>query len=119
MVSRGFGRGAGARIAAVDWGAAIRLVATGASVTYANNLFQGIAAVGSAAQTGDPTFVDSSQRPKGDQTGPALGKLAGFQLKAGSPALEKGVAIEGNGGKDFWGNPLYAGTPDIGPFEKP
>jgi hypothetical protein len=94
-------------------------VASGSGTTYTNNLFSGVGAVGSAAVTGDPMFVDGSIRPKGDESGPALGALAGFQLKAGSPALEKGVAISGNGGTDFWGNPLYSGAPDIGPFEKP
>jgi hypothetical protein len=29
------------------------------------------------------------------------------------------VSISGNGGVDFWGNPLYHGSPDIGPYEAP
>jgi len=64
-------------------------------------------------------FVDGAARPSGDQSGPALSQLAGFQLKAGSPALEAGVAITSNGGMDFWGDPLYKGAPDIGPYEAP
>lgn len=94
-------------------------VASGSGTTYSNNLFSGVAAVGSAAVTGDPSFVNSANIPKGDMTGPALAALTGFQLKAGSTALEKGVSISGNGGADFWGNALYTGSPDIGPFEKP
>jgi len=92
---------------------------TGGGVSYSNNLFDGIAAVGAAAKTGAPMFVDGAARPSGDQSGPALSQLAGFQLKAGSPALEAGVAITSNGCMDFWGDPLYKGAPDIGPYEAP
>jgi len=98
---------------------AAAVVATGSGVSYSNNLFSGVAAVGSAAQTGDPMFVDSSVRPNGDQAGPALSALQGFQVKTGSLALDHGKSITQNGGADFWGNPLYKGVPDIGPFERP
>lgn len=94
-------------------------VASGSGTTYANNLFSGVAVVGSAAQTGDPMFVDASARPNGDQSGPALAAVQGFQLKAGSIALNHGATIASNGARDFWGNPLYNGVPDIGPFERP
>ena len=43
----------------------------------------------------------------------------GFQVRAGSPAIDKGVSITGNGGVDFWGGPLYVRTADIGPYEAP
>jgi hypothetical protein len=95
------------------------VVATGTGVTYTNNLFSGVTATGNATQSGDPMFVDSSARPNGDATGPALAKLAGFQLKTASPARNHGATIANNGGSDFWGNPLYSGAPDIGPFEQP
>jgi len=98
---------------------AASVVATGTGVSYKNNLFSGVMAVGSAAQTGDPMFVDGSVRPNGDQAGPALGALQGFQLRSGSIAIDKGTAIATNGGVDFWGDPLYKGTADIGPFERP
>jgi hypothetical protein len=88
-------------------------------LSYANNLFSGVSAQGSGAQAADPMFVDPSTVPKGGAAGSALGALAGFQLKAGSAALEHGVVIANNGGRDFWGNALYQGVPDIGPFEKP
>ena len=48
----------------------------------------------------------------------ALSQLAGFQVRAGSPAIDNGVSITGNGGVDFWGGPLYARA-DIGPYEAP
>jgi hypothetical protein len=93
------------------------LVASGSGTTYTNNLFSGIAAVGSAAQTGDPMFVNSATHPNGTAAGPALSGLAGFQVRSTSPAINNGVTISGNGGVDFWGDPLYHGAPDIGPYE--
>lgn len=98
---------------------AAAIVASGSGLTYANNLFSGVTAQGSGAQTADPMFVDANTVPKGGAAGSALSKLQGFQLKAGSAALEHGVMVANNGGHDFWDNPLYQGTPDIGPFEKP
>jgi hypothetical protein len=98
---------------------AAAMVVTGSGVTYANNLFSGVTAVGTAPQSGDPMFVNSAMRPSGGPAGPALSQLAGFQVRAGSLAIDRGVSITNNGGVDFWGNPLYNGTPDIGPYEAP
>jgi hypothetical protein len=98
---------------------AAAMVVTGGAVTYSNNLFSGVTAVGSAAQSGDPMFMNSATHPNGGMSGPALSQLAGFQLKAGSPAIDKGVSITNNGGIDFWGDPLYVRTADIGPYEAP
>ena len=94
-------------------------ITSGTGTRYTNNLFSGVAASGSAAQTGDPLFIDASARPSGDKSGPALAALQGFQLKAGSPALNHGAVLANNGGRDFWGDALYNGAPDIGPFERP
>lgn len=93
---------------------------TGSGVTYANNLYSGLpAAVGDAsARTGSPMFVDSTMRPNGGASGPALA-LEGFKLRSGSPAVNNGVTISSNGGRDFWKGTLYVGTPDIGPYEAP
>lgn len=44
-------------------------------------------------------------------------KLSGYKLQSDSPAINAGLVIENNGGKDFWGNPLYHKQPDIGAFE--
>jgi hypothetical protein len=44
-------------------------------------------------------------------------KLAGYKLQSSSPLINAGVTVNANGGKDFWGNALYNGTPDIGAFE--
>jgi hypothetical protein len=96
------------------------MVVTGGGVTYSNNLFSGVTAVGSAAQSGDPMFVNSATRPSGGMSGPATpAQLAGLQVKTGSPAIDNGVSITGNGGVDFWGGTLYTRTADIGPYEAP
>jgi len=96
---------------------AAAMVASGSGTTYANNLYDGIAAVGTASQTGSAMFVNSATHPSGGASGPALTGLAGFQVKATSAAVNNGVSISSNGGVDFWGNALYNGTPDIGPYE--
>jgi hypothetical protein len=94
---------------------------TAAGITYLANLYSGLpaAAGDTSAKTGDPMFMNSATHPNGGPAGPALSGLGGFQLRAGSPAINAGVSITGNGGVDFWGNPLYVGQPDIGPYEAP
>ncbi|MBM7565023.1 right-handed parallel beta-helix repeat-containing protein [Paenibacillus sacheonensis] len=62
--------------------------------------------------TVDPKFVD----PTG---GDGIDKVAGFKLRADSPLIGEGRIVADNGGKDFFGNPLYTGSPDIGLFEDP
>lgn len=45
-----------------------------------------------------------------------------FQLRPGSPAINRGKPIAApypDGGRDFWGNPLYSAAPDIGAHEVP
>ena len=95
------------------------MVVTGGGVTYANDLFSGVTAVGTAPQSGDPLFVNVATHPSGGMSGPALSQLAGFQVKTGSPAIDKGVSIANNGGVDFWGDSVYVRTADIGPYEAP
>jgi hypothetical protein len=95
------------------------MVVTGGGVTYANNLFSGVTAVGTASQSGDPMFVDGATHPNGGVSGPALSQLGGFKVNAGSLAIDKGVSVANNGGVDFWGGTLYVRTADIGPYEAP
>ncbi len=94
---------------------------TGAGVSYRNNLYSGLPAVTTdpAPKTGSPLFVDPASRMSGGMAGPAFASLAGFKLQSASPALDAGIAIADNGGRDFWGTPLYNGAPDIGPYEAP
>jgi hypothetical protein len=60
---------------------------------------------------GDPRFVRPSWLGDGRKNADA------YKIKAGSPCIDKGKSIPGNGGKDFWGNPLDKGLPDIGAME--
>jgi hypothetical protein len=62
--------------------------------------------------------VSAGALPEGDASGPALDQLAGFQLNANSSAVGAGTNVSNNGAKDFWGNTVYQGQPDIGPGEQ-
>ncbi|MFD2328138.1 S-layer homology domain-containing protein [Cohnella sp. GCM10020058] len=46
--------------------------------------------------------------------------VQGYQLREGSPALGAGTPIAGNGGFDYWGNPVSATeAPNIGAYSGP
>jgi hypothetical protein len=60
----------------------------------------------------DPMFVQPGSGGQG------LCSLAGYRLKAGSPLINKGIYIPLHGGKDFWGNPVADGLPDLGACEQ-
>ncbi|GAA3399502.1 OmpL47-type beta-barrel domain-containing protein [Paenibacillus hodogayensis] len=80
---------------------------------YDSNVYTGNGAIPDDPNqiTADPLFVDPGNG--GDfKTG-----IDGYRLEPESPALNAGKVISGNGGKDYWGNPLYFGNPDIGAFE--
>ncbi|WP_167859113.1 golvesin C-terminal-like domain-containing protein [Paenibacillus cymbidii] len=62
---------------------------------------------------GDPGFVAPGEGADG------IGTVLGYKLRANSPLLGAGTSVAANGGRDFWNNPLYTGTPDIGVFEDP
>ncbi|MFB9327800.1 discoidin domain-containing protein [Paenibacillus aurantiacus] len=88
----------------------------GGSYTYSNNTFHGnFSSTPNDAQklTTDPKFVNPGSGGIGRDT------LAGYQLQNGSPSIDSGTVIANNGGRDFWGNPLYAGSPDRGVHERP
>jgi hypothetical protein len=61
--------------------------------------------------TADPKLVNPGSG------GIGLNTVDGYKLKTGSPCINAGVVIPENGGKDYWGNPLYYGKPDIGVHE--
>ncbi|MCD6288501.1 MAG: hypothetical protein J7M12_05245 [Candidatus Hydrogenedentes bacterium] len=63
--------------------------------------------------TADPRFVAPGTARLGIHT------TGGYKLLPDSPCIDSGKAIENNGGKDFFGNPLYAGKPDRGVHERP
>jgi hypothetical protein len=58
--------------------------------------------------TGDPMLVDPGSGAIGMDT------LPGYRLRSASCCIRAGISIPGNGGRDFWGNPLPDGNPDIG-----
>lgn len=49
--------------------------------------------------------------------GTGMNTVNGYQLQSDSPLIGAGVPIADNGGRDYFGNPLYNGDPDIGAFE--
>ncbi len=96
---------------------------TSTTIRYDSNLYGGAALDipddDRHAIAGDPLFTDPSvSGPYGTAaTGPQLATAHGFRLRAASPAIDAGVVIAGNGGRDFAGAPLYNGPPDLGAFE--
>ncbi|PYV09225.1 MAG: hypothetical protein DMG07_23765 [Acidobacteria bacterium] len=61
--------------------------------------------------TSDPMLASPGTGREG------LASLAGYMLRPGSPCLGAGIPIAGNGGRDFWGNPV-ALPPAIGVHER-
>jgi chitodextrinase len=81
---------------------------------YNNNFFGSAPPVqGVNNLTYDPLFVNPGTGVDG------IASVEGYKLKPNSPLIGKGRAMPVNGGKDFWGNALYTGAPDIGVFEDP
>jgi|GEM_PF-2494029 S-layer homology domain. len=108
-------------------------IASGTGVTYDHNLYFGQNVAPAANEThaiaGDPKFVGPVPTTRGDAlTGPIL-NFTGFKLLPGSLAIGNALdeigmnlsnstmTITDNGGKDFAGQALYKGKPDIGAFE--
>jgi hypothetical protein len=86
------------------------------------NLYAGsltIPASDTRAKTGDPRFVNPTvSGPYGTPTsGPQLKTALAYALAPGSPAINTGLTISGNGGVDYTGAILYNGVPDIGALE--
>jgi hypothetical protein len=63
--------------------------------------------------TADPQFTNAG--------GGGGGRSAAgcYKLQSASPCIDAGRVIGNNGGRDFWGNTLYHGQPDIGAYENP
>ena len=80
-----------------------------------NNLFYGIhpptEPLDPFKVTGDPKLAEPGN------AGTGLESTFGYRLTEGSAAIDRGMAIPGNGGSDYWGNPLYIRIPDIGAHE--
>ena len=61
----------------------------------------------------DPLFV-----APGSGTDEGLASVCGYILREGSPAINAGIFVPNNGGRDYFGNPVEDGKPDIGAFEQ-
>ena len=65
----------------------------------------------------DPQFVGPLPTTAGGD-GYLAANTDVFKLQSTSPCINAGVSVANNGGRDFWNNPLYAGTyADIGMHE--
>ena len=85
---------------------------------FDSNLFFNVPPRGTNAITVNPRLVSPGTGGADvDMTDPD--RLAGYRLQADSPAIGRGREVDNHGGLDFWGNPLYHGSPDIGAHENP
>ncbi|BEL03167.1 hypothetical protein Q0Z83_013580 [Actinoplanes sichuanensis] len=96
---------------------------TSPTIFYDGNLYGGaelaVPDSDTRAVVGAPLFVNPQlSGPFGTpETGPQLAAAHGFAVDSASPAIDGGVPIEANGGRDYTGGALYNGDPDIGAFE--
>jgi hypothetical protein len=95
---------------------------TSPTITYDNNLYGGaplpVPSSDAHAVLGDPLFEATLTGPYGTEaSGPRLNRAFALQPQAGSPAIDAGLAIEDNGGRDYAGRRVPHGLPDIGAFE--
>ena len=83
-------------------------------IDYESNIFVGfnqVPANDTAVIQEDPKFVAPGTGANG------IDSLKGYQLQADSPAIDAGMNIENNGGKDYFGTKLTDGKTDIGASE--
>lgn len=91
----------------------------GRSFTYDNNLYYGFDSIPDDphAIVADPMFVDPGKGGTGVEGDSAIDTLGGYALQEGSPAINAGLDIPNNGGRDYAGNPVGDSTPDLGAME--
>ncbi|GIH02821.1 hypothetical protein Rhe02_08880 [Rhizocola hellebori] len=100
-------------------------ISTSSSIAYSHNLYGGATLTRPSGEPGpvvaNPQFVSAPiNAPSGTAaTGPALAAAHELQVPSNSPAVNAGVNVTSNGGRDYVGNTLYNGTADIGAFEQP
>ncbi len=83
---------------------------------FSHNIFYGNHPSGEPSDpfklTSNPMFVSPGSGGIGIDT------VDGYKLQAGSPAIDSGMEISNNGGRDYWGNPVpFNGTTDRGAHE--
>jgi hypothetical protein len=94
------------------------------TITYRNNGYSSnlttVPTSDATRKVGSPMFVNPSVTgPYGDENGPRLSTAANFALQSGSPFVDAGATVTGNGGLDFAGSPVPIGNgPEIGAFER-
>lgn len=88
-------------------------VISDATSTYSHNVYQNVAAgspLGAHPFTGDPLLTAPGTAHSRTDT-------AGYRLRTGSPALHTGTPVANNGGRDYFGNPVPSGSPNIGAYQ--
>jgi len=88
----------------------------GVNVTYDTNVYFNITPPDSEANalTADPLFTTAGVEPHDVDMENGRHVLAGYRLSKESPYRNAGLHIEDNGGQDFWGESVPAGTASIG-----
>lgn len=91
----------------------------GRNFSYENNLYYGYDSTpeDSSKIIADPMFADPGTGGTGVLGDSAIDTLGGYRLREGSPAIDAGLEIEDNGGRDYFGTPLTDGKTDIGAAE--
>lgn len=94
--------------ASYDW-------TSGYSRTIDYNCFYG---THPSTEPSDPHKVTADPKLAGAGSGgTGINTVNGYKLQVGSSCINAGKTISNNGGRDYWGNPLYNGLPDIGANE--
>ncbi|MFJ5831477.1 right-handed parallel beta-helix repeat-containing protein [Streptomyces sp. NPDC093089] len=87
---------------------------TGPGISWLWNVFQGVPRPTANGIAADPQFVNPGTG------GDTIHSVDGYKLRATSPGLNNGSVISGNGGRDYWGNPVSATTkPHRGAYNGP
>lgn len=107
---------------------------SGSSISFKNNIFINTGAgsfrapkgctfernlyFGSGQATHDAKKILADPRLRAPGSGGAgLSSVDGYMLTAGSPALNVGLRVTGNGGRDYWGNPVSErSAPHLGAY---
>ncbi|MGW6413823.1 right-handed parallel beta-helix repeat-containing protein [Streptomyces sp. NPDC055055] len=87
---------------------------TAAGVSWLWNVFQGVPRPTANGIVGDPMFVNPGTG------GDTIDSVDGYRLRATSPALNNGSVVSGNGGRDYWANPVsMTAKPHRGAYNGP
>lgn len=91
----------------------------GRNFSYENNLYYGYDSTPEDSRKiiADPMFTDPGTGGTGVLGDSAIDTLGGYRLQEDSPAIDAGLEIENNGGRDYFGTPLTDGKTDIGAAE--